>query len=272
MKKQVLSLLACGAVLLSGCAQQGGVTETPSVTPSTAPATTVPTTIPMGDPISLTDPVTTKRSDVLETMSSRASWAFCYRNPEQMLNDNLIAAVVEGEVLSSEFVNLSNDKINVGMLVPKTKIMLKIGHVYKGDLQPGNEICVVEDGGFVPSELQYDLEYKGKFGDEIPDYTGPDGVVEYRTCGYKVCEPGERVILFLYEKKYGTPDAMDGFYVNEGESYYSVANTIQGKYLLTPGRALTRSNETVSTDGCYLPYIPEDMASFRGYCIHAGFL
>lgn len=197
-----------------------------------------------------------------DSIGSEVDMGKYYMSAAELLTDENTAIVIEGEVLSSQFVNLSSETRNPGMLVPTTKSIVKINSVFKGGAQPGDEICVVECGGFVPSRLAYDLVMKTKFPD-LPEYSGSeDAVDEYRTMGYKPCEKGERVILILYEHKWEDSPENNAFYVGEGESVYAPANTVQGKYLAQNGKAVNYHGKAMRSEDVYMMYTNEDFEFF----------
>lgn len=262
MKKRIFSVLLCIAVLFCGCTQNKIIDEPTTAEVPQPETTNVPeTTALSGELISLTDRVPAKRDDVVDNATSIADWASHYKSPKDMLNDGRIDVVVEGTIISSEFVNASDENFYPDDINCTTKSILKVNHAYKGSIRVDDEICIVEQGGFVPMKFLHDWEYKEK-GEEPPEYTGSGGVKDYRINDYKVCETGEHVILFLSEMPWKDDASQNRFYVERGESVYTVANGVQGKYLLTPGRVLIQGTKRISTDGYYLPYILKDMLPY----------
>lgn len=208
------------------------------------------------------DFVKSKTANSTECNNSVIDMAKHYMSAEQLITDKTAALIIEGEVLSSEFVNLSSETLNPGMLVPNTKSIVRINSVFKGDKKPGDEICVAEIGGFVPAKLAYDLIVKDKFPDS-PEYSGPeDAVEEYRTMGYKPCEKGERVILILSELKWKQYAENNAFYVSEGESVYSPMNAVQGKYLMQKGKRVEYKGKAMKSDDVYVMYTNKDFEYF----------
>lgn len=151
-----------------------------------------------------------------------------FNNSEEVADYSEIA--IKGKVEKTQYVL---DICNV-----YTKSTVVIEEVYKGDLKVGDEIFVIETGGFIPKGVLSNAITMYKYGNEADDKDDPT-ILDIRYDDNKVMEEGEQVVLFL--NKITRPDAQE-FKVG----CYEGCASWQSKLLY---------HEEINA---YAPYIPEE--------------
>lgn len=210
--------------------------------------------------LSPTDSVPSRRyenENIVQSVVSFADRMWTYVNATQMLNDRITDAVIEGEVLSAEFM----DQGSSAMIV-STRVVIRVDHVYKGDLKPGETIFLSESGGFVPAKYAYDIEVKGKFPD-APEYDGSDeDVWEYRQDGQKASEPGERAIFFLSKNIWKDPEAYE-FVTGSPDTDVYVAISDKYKFVLAnPGQKVAYNDAEIPSEEAYMLFLTRGFEDF----------
>lgn len=230
MKKIIILIIVVYSLLLIACSINSGSTASDSVETVNA-STTNTTEQPM---------------DVVLTVDSTADFSHAYRTDVERFNDPDVVAVIEGEVVSANYIYIEH--------ILSTMSLVKVNAVYKGDIKAGDTISILERGGYAPYEVFYVMEIMDKWPDiPVPKKTG---VVEELFCGCKVMQPKERVILYLVK---GQELAKEVCMVTENDDphqrgecpadksgnmaataliegqFYFVAGTVQGKMVFQNG-------------------------------------
>lgn len=161
-------------------------------------------------------------NDIVLTIDSEGDFSIIYKTDQERLNDPNVVAVIEGEVLTSEYLYVKPSFF--------TKSAVRVNTVLKGDMEEGEILTVAERGGYIPYEVYFEKAVKDKFPDAEPKDKA--GVVEELCNGVNVMQPSEKVILYLV--KMDNPGDATAKPFTDGQLYW-VAGTVQGKMVLDNG-------------------------------------
>lgn len=171
MKKTIFFIIVVYSCLLTACSISGGPTANNSSETDNASITNT----------------SAQSEDIVLTAHSAAEFTVIYKTNEERFIDPDVVAVIEGEVISNDYVYIDH--------LLYTQSIIRVNTVFKGDIEAEDTICVVERGGYVPYEVFYIMEIQDKWPDApVPKETG---IIEDLGYGCKVMQPSERIILYL---------------------------------------------------------------------------
>lgn len=151
------------------------------------------------------------------------------KNIQEMINSTPV--IVWGNVNRTEYL-LNGSEVY-------TMSEVAILECFKGGLKENDVIRIREIGGFVPCTEFDDALSLEKYGKKTSSSAENGARYDIRVKDYKVMEPGEQVLLFLYPIKYSS---FSEFQTNS----YETTRVWQGKLLLDEEK------------GLFYPYIPKE--------------